>query len=207
VITACAVQNGEERSTALLQTKGFSTAYWIYLAAGAFITAGFADVALVAFHFRKAGTVMESAIPIFYAVAMAAGALASFILGWLFDRHGFLVLLIAFSLASLFAPFVFLGGFTLALIGMVLWGAGMGAQDSLLKAALARVIQANRRSTGFGVFDTGFGIAWFLGSAAMGLLYDVSIPALVVFSVALQLGALSALFIARQYVVQTEARR
>jgi len=46
------------------------------------------------------------------------------------------------------------------------------------------------RSTGFGLFDTGFGIAWFLGSTAMGLLDDRSIPGLVAFSVALQLAAL-----------------
>jgi MFS family permease len=50
---------------------------------------------------------------------------------------------------------------------MVLWGIGMGAQDSLLKAVLAGVVPIEKRSTAFGVFDTGFGVAWFLGSAAI----------------------------------------
>jgi hypothetical protein len=76
---------------------------------------------------------------------------------------------------------------------MILWGLGMGAQDSCLKAVPARVIPSEKRSTGFGVFDTGFGIAWFAGSAIMGLLYERSIPALVVFSVALQILALPVL--------------
>ena len=66
----------------------------------------------------------------------------------------------------------------------------MGAQDSCLKAALSPVIPSEMRSTGFGIFDTGFGIAWFAGSAIMGLLYQRSIPALIIFSVLLQLAAL-----------------
>jgi MFS family permease len=97
-----------------------------------------------------------------------------------------------------FAPLVFFGQLGLALLGMVLWGIGMGAQDSLLKALLSRMIEANKRSTAFGVFDTGFGIAWFVGSATMGLLYDRSIIALVVFSVALQLAALPMLLLANK---------
>jgi MFS family permease len=81
---------------------------------------------------------------------------------------------------------------------MVLWGIGLGAQDSLLKAVLATVAPKERRSTGFGVFDTGFGIAWFLGSASMGFLYEVSIPALIAFSVVFQLAALPIFLIARK---------
>jgi hypothetical protein len=53
----------------------------------------------------------------------------------------------------------------------MLWGIGLGVQDSSLKAVLAGVIPPGKRSTGFGFFDTGFGIAWFFGSATMGLLY------------------------------------
>jgi len=103
-------------------------------------------------------------------------------------------LIVAFALSALFAPFVFLGGASVALIGMALWGIGMGAQDSLLKAVLTKVVSAAKRSTAFGLFDTGFGVAWFLGSAAMGFLYDKSISAVIVFSVVLQLIALPIFF-------------
>ena len=81
---------------------------------------------------------------------------------------------------------------------MVLWGMGMGAQDSCLKAVLSVVIPSEKRSTAFGIFDTGFGVAWFAGSAIMGVLYEKSIPALVIFSVALQLLALPVLGFARR---------
>lgn len=84
------------------------------------------------------------------------------------------------------------------LAGMVLWGTGMGAQDSCLKAVLSGVVPAEKRSTAFGIFDTGFGVAWFAGSAIMGLLYGKSILTLVVFSVSLQLLALPLLALAKR---------
>jgi predicted MFS family arabinose efflux permease len=129
---------------------------------------------------------------------MAMGALGSLVFGRLLDKLGLPVLLLAFFLPVVYAPLVFRGGFTLALIGMVLWGIGMGAQDSLLKAVLAGVVPVEKRSTAFGLFDTGFGIAWFLGSAAIGLLYDKSIPALILFSVVLQAAALPVLLFANR---------
>ena len=121
---------------------------------------------------------------------MGAGALTNLLFGRLFDRVGFSIVILAFLLGALFAPFVFLGQFWLTLAGMVLWGIGMGAQNSLLKALLTGVLAAAKRSTGFGLFYTGYGIAWFLGSALMGFLYDRSILAVIIFSVVFQLLAL-----------------
>ena len=66
------------------------------------------------------------------------------------------------------------------------------------QAMLTGVIPAEKRSTAFGLFETGYGIAWFLGSAAMGLLYDKSILAVVLFSVVLQIAALPVLYIANK---------
>jgi len=188
----------EERSPQTVQTRGFPRAFWAYVVAGALIAAGFADFSLIAFHFQKATVVAQTVIPVFYAVAMATGAIAALVFGRLLDRLGLPILLLPFGLSALFAPFAFWGGFWLALVGTILWGVGIGAQDSLLKAVLAGVIPPEKRSTAFGVFDTGFGIAWFVGSAAMGLLYDRSIAALVGFSIVLQLAALPVLMLAER---------
>jgi predicted MFS family arabinose efflux permease len=191
-------QELETKAPESFQTKGFPPAYWWYVAAGALIAAGFADFSLIAFHFQQAAIAPSDVIPIFYAVAMAVGALTALLFGRLFDRVGFPMVLLAFFLSAFFAPLVFLGTFWLALLGMVLWGLGMGVQDSLLKAVLTGVVAADKRSTAFGVFDTGFGIAWFLGSAAMGFLYQQSIPALIVFSVVAQLAALPVFLVAKK---------
>jgi len=179
-------------------TNKLTGAYWIYLAAGSLIAAGFADFALIGFHFHKANTVPANLIPVFYAVAMASSALASIPLGRLFDRFGPNISLFAFVISAAAAPFVFLGSFAFALMGMVFWGIGMSAQGSLLQAMLTNVIPAQKRSTAFGLFDTGYGIAWFLGSAVMGLIYDKSILAVALFSVILQLAALPVFFIANK---------
>jgi len=73
---------------------------------------------------------------------------------------------------------------------MVLWGIGMGAQESIMKAAVAGMVPPERRGAAFGLFTSGYGLAWFFGSAVMGLLYDLSLQSLVIFSVATQgLGA------------------
>jgi MFS family permease len=135
---------------------------------------------------------------VFYAVAMASSALASIPLGRLFDRFGPNISLFAFSISAAAAPLVFLGTSTAALIGMIFWGIGMAAQGSLLQAMLTGVIPPQKRSTAFGLFDTGYGIAWFVGSALMGLLYDKSILVVALFSVTLQLAALPVFFIANK---------
>src|SRR5260370_5501915 len=129
---------------------------------------------------------------------MASSALASIPLGRLFDRFGPNISLFAFVISAAAAPFVFLGSFAFALMGMVFWGIGMSAQGSLFQAMLTAVIPPQKRSTAFGLFDTGYGIAWFLGSAVMGLLYDRSILAVALFSVSLQLAALPVFFIANK---------
>ena len=77
---------------------------------------------------------------------------------------------------------------------MILWGIGLGAQGSLLSAILSDLIPANKRGTAFGLFDAGFGIAWFAGSWLMGVLYGKSIAAVVAFSVVLQLLSLPIFF-------------
>ncbi len=180
-------QDLEAESARKLTDKTFSRAYWFYLSAGALIAAGFADFALIAFHFQKSATVPQDLIPVYYAVAMATGAITAPIFGKLLDKIGQPVLYFAFSIPAFFAPLVFLYTTKLELIGMILWGLGMGAQDACLKATLAPVVPSQKRSTAYGIFDTGIGIAWFAGSAIMGLLYDRSIPALVAFSMSLQL--------------------
>lgn len=171
--------------------------FWTYAVGMGVIAVGFADYPLIAYHFSEAHVVAMTLIPVLYAVAMAAEALASLLLGSLFDRFGLGTVVVATILTAGFAPLVFLGGFLPAAGGMVLWGIGMAAQESIVKAAVTGMVSRQRRATAFGLFDTVFGVAWFLGSVALGALYELSIPALVVFSVAVQLLALPLLIATR----------
>ena len=187
-----------EPTSAGLSPEGLNRDFWIYMSAVALIAAGFADFALIAFHLARAGGVPQVWIPMLYALAMGVDALAALAFGRLYDRVGRRALMLAAFLSAWFAPLVFLGGQGAALAGIVLWGIGMGAQESILRAAVAGMVAADRRASAFGVFNAGYGVAWFLGSALMGVLYDLSLPALVGFSVAVQLASLPLLVFVRR---------
>lgn len=173
-----------------VSVHGFSRAYWVYLAGACLVAAGYADFPLLAYHFERAGSVPRGMIPVFYAVAMAVDGLAALAMGRWFDRRGLVVLVAATALSTLCAPLAFGGGFDLALAAAALWGMGVGAQESVMRAAVAELTPPDRRGTAFGLFNMLFGVLWFAGSALMGWLYDVSIPALVAFSVIAQLAAI-----------------
>jgi len=81
------------------------------------------------------------------------------------------------------------------LIGIAMWGVGMGAQESILKAAVASIVPKASRATGYGIFECAFGVFWFLGSWLLGALYDVSIPAMIAVSIGAQLLAIPLYFI------------
>jgi len=171
--------------------------FWIYLVGAALVAAGFADYQLIAFHLQKHGVASVVWIPIFYSVAMATGGAGSLLFGRLFDRFGVSVLipLTLVSIAS--APLVFLGGFSWALFGAALWGLGMGVHESIIPAAVATMVPQERRPSAYGMFTAAYGVAWFLGSAAIGFLYDVSVQAAVIFCVATGVASLPFFFAVR----------
>ena len=181
-----------------IETGGLPKVYWIYLAGAGLVAAGFADFSLVAYHFEKSAVIPKIWIPIFYSVAMAVGGLGSLVFGKLFDRRGILVLVPLTIVAAGSAPLVFLGGFWPALIGVAIWGLGMGVHESMIPAAVATMVPQQRRSSAYGIFESGFGISWFIGSVIIGKLYEVSIPALIAFSVAAQVLAVPVFLIVRK---------
>lgn len=173
-----------------VHTKGLPQIFWIYLIGAGLVAAGFADFQLIAFHFQKAEALSALWIPIMYSVAMAVSGMGSLVFGRMFDRVGIGVLIPLTLLSALFAPLVFLGGFWPVLVGSALWGLGMGVHESIVPAAVAMMVPAERRPSAYGMFTAGYGVAWFLGSAVIGILYDRSITAVVIFCVLLELAAI-----------------
>ena len=171
-------------------TSKFPHQYWIYVVAASLIAIGYADFPLIAFHLQKDHAGIS--IPLFYALAMGVDGAAALVFGRLYDRAGLPVLIFAFLLSAFFAPFVFLSKWPIA--GIVLWGIGMGSQESILRASIADMVSEERRGSAYGTFHMIFGFAWFAGSALLGFLYDTSLIWLTAFSVIAQLCSLPFLF-------------
>jgi len=181
-----------------IHTGGMGRLFWIYLVGAGLVAAGFADYQLIAFHLQKHSVASAVWIPIFYSVAMATSGAGSLLFGRLFDRFGVTVLIPLTFVSIASAPLVFLGGFTWALVGAALWGLGMGVHESIIPAAVATMVPVERRPSAYGMFTAAYGIAWFLGSAAIGFLYDVSVQAAVIFCVATGVASLPFFFAVRK---------
>jgi len=173
-----------------LETSGFPTRLWFYLAGVGLLAAGYADFPLIAYHFRKTAHIAEAWIPTLYALAMAVEAVAALGFGRLFDHIGAKTMAIGACLSIFFAPLVFMGHFVLCLVGMMLWGIGMGAQGSVMKAVVAELVSKDHRGAAYGIYNAAYGITWFAGSALIGYLYDRSITGVIVFSMAAQAAAI-----------------
>ena len=161
--------------------------FWLYSVFTLLSVAGFANFQLVSYHLKVQAIVPDAQIPIIYAIAMGVDALAALVIGKTYDRIG-LVSLLAVPLLTLPIPFlVFSHSYSLVLIGMVLWGVVMGIQETVMRAAIADLTPIERRGFAYGMFNTAYGVGWFLGAALMGLLYELSVNYLILFVVVMEL--------------------
>ena len=168
--------------------------FWIYVAAAGLLACGFVDFPLLSYHFQKTGLAKPAMIPLLYSGAMAVNGITALVFGRLFDRYGLPVLTGGILVSLVALPLGFLGGEAGAIASVACWATGLGAQDACLRSGIAQVVSMNKRGSAFGVFNGVYGVAWFLGSATMGLLYDHSLVALVVFGVVAQLAAAALFF-------------
>lgn len=169
----------------------FEKSFVFYMIAICLFAFGFVDFTLITLHAAKTHAFPSETLSLLYAGAMAIDAFAALFFGWLFDKIGLKALMVSTLFSAFFSCFIFLTQKAWLIgIGIMLWGIGMGAQESIMKAAASKLLPRNMRSTGFGIFETGFGIAWFLGSWTFGALYDFNPALMVAGSVGVQLLAI-----------------
>lgn len=181
--------------------------FWYYVAAAGLLAFGYTDFPLLTVHFENRGFFLPEHIPLLYAGAMGIEGIMAFVFGKMFDRMGLTVLVMGTLISLLSLPLGYLGGQTAAIASVGCWAAGLGAQDASLRSGIAQVVSMNKRGNAFGAFNGVFGVAWFLGSTAMGLLYAHSLYALVALGVAAQLCAAVMFLFLRPGLAQAAARR
>lgn len=162
-------------------------------------TFGLITFGLISFHLSAAKLAPLAAIPLVYAVGMATAAVAAVVVGWAYDRSASAVLYVV-PLLTAFVPALALGGsLLLVIVGVALWGAATGLQDSTVKALVADLIPSAQRGTAYGWFAVFQGVAAFVGAAIAGALYGnvLLLSALVIVA---QLGAIALLVIVRRRI-------
>ena len=184
-----------ETRTVFKGFKGNKSFVW-YMVAISFLALGFIDYPLMAFHMESTGVIAVSYIPLLYSLAMGVDALAALLFGHLFDKFGVKALQISTFIAAFSVPVFFLfSGLWAVIVGVILWGIGMGAQESILKAVISSVVSKEKRATAYGIFYSVFGLAWFLGSTLIGIVYGYSLLIIVIYSLVIELAAVAFLFI------------
>ncbi len=196
------------------ETDKLSKVFWIYTVFTFVTTLGFTNFALIGYHFKARHVLSDAQIPLFYALAMGIDAVAALIIGKSYDifkarrnnEKAGLITLIAIPFLSLFIPvFIFSANFSFALAGVLIWGIVMGAHETVMKSAIADLTPLKKRGTGYGIFNTAYGLAIFIGSALTGLLYEYSIAAVIVLSIAVEIAAIPVFLILRKEALTVKA--
>ena len=109
---------------------------------------------LISYHFKASSIFLDAQIPVFFAIAMATDALMALMIGRLFDKKGLIILIIISIMNIFIAPLSFSKHYYGALMGVIVWGAVMGIQDTVMRAAMANMIQVAKRGLAYGIFNT-----------------------------------------------------
>jgi MFS family permease len=176
----------------------FSKVFWLYAMFTFFCVAGFANFQVLSYHFKVKSIVPDAQIPLLYMIAMAVDGVVALIIGKTYDRIGLKAL---FILPLLTAPIPFLGfshSYVLVLAAVVLWGSVMGIHETIMRAAIADLTHIKKRGTAYGIFNAIYGLAWFLGSAVVGILYDKAAYLIPVFVIITQVFSIPALLSIRR---------
>lgn len=160
--------------------------------------AGFAAFPVIAFYYSSSGIVPNVQIPALYAVAMGVDAVVALAIGRLYDKKGLIVLALL-PMLSFIVPFcAFSSVYWLAIVAAVVWGASMGIQETILRAAVADYTHTSKRGWAYGVFNTLYGTGWFVGNVIIGWLLGFSLPVLVAYIAVMQVAAVAVFFVAKQ---------
>lgn len=180
-----AQQASDARASAAQQREHLSAVFVLFAVSAFFWSAGLVAFGVIAFHLTSAVGVPVAAVPLVYAVGMAAAALGALASGYAYDRAGGAVLLVLPVLVTLIPVLAFSSGTGPVLAGVFVWGAATGIQDSTVKALVADLVVPARQGTAYGIFAGFEGGGALAGGALYGALYG-SRPALIAAVAALQ---------------------
>lgn len=162
--------------------------FWMYMAFTFFATLGFLNFSTLGYHMKSQNILTDGKITLIYSVAMIVDALTALIVGRLYDKlkeksrkkDGGILVLGAIPVVTLLLPFFGLTmSKSLIIVSMIIFGIIMGTHETIMRSAIADITPFDKRGTGYGVFNTGYGLALFLGATITGYLYDKNLNSII----------------------------
>lgn len=162
--------------------------FWMYMAFTFFATLGFLNFSTLGYHMKSQNILTDGKITLIYSVAMIVDALTALIVGRLYDKlkeksgkkDGGILVLGAIPVVTLLLPFFGLTmSKSLIIVSMIIFGIIMGTHETIMRSAIADITPFDKRGTGYGVFNTGYGLALFLGATITGYLYDKNLNSVI----------------------------
>ena len=189
LITVCIVY-GKVKNAQIMETRlkameaskereKLPTVFWSYCAFTFFSLIGFVTFTPIGFYLAATGVLSGAQIPLLYSVAMAANAILAVFIGIAYDRikkktgnkHSGLLMLVFVPFASAAFPFLFLSGsVALIIAGFLVYGIILATHSTIMRASIADVVSLRKRGTGYGIFNTVFGLALMIGSIIFGFI-------------------------------------
>ena len=155
--------------------------FWYYLFFTFLSVLGFANFQLISFHMKAKSLISDAAIPLFYAFAMGFDALFALIIGRLYDKVGMKSLFLIPLLTIFISLLGFSSNYLSLILSAIFLGSVLGIHETIMRAAVADLTSIKHRGIAYGIFNTVYGLALFLGSLIIGFLYEISPTYLVLF--------------------------
>jgi len=163
----------------------------MYLVSVSVLSLGFAHWALISYHLRTLAIASDYFIPLFYTLAMLVDAIVAIPIGFLYDKIG-LKVFISIPLLTFIASLVLVtNSIYPILLFIIVWGIVMGAYETIMRAAVADLVDPRFRAYAYGIFGLMVGLSWMIGNAIMGFLYQYSRIAIAYFVFSTEILALA----------------
>jgi MFS-type transporter involved in bile tolerance (Atg22 family) len=162
-------RNGEER-------KPLGKPFYTYTLAVALNTVGLIPAALILY---KASMILQPMgrqwmVPLLYLLIQGVDAPVALLSGYAYDRFGVKLLMYPFIL-SVLPPLLTIAdtGLPGLIAASISFGAVLGMQESIYRAAVSEFTPIQSRGTAYGIFNTAYGIGLLLSGLIYGLFIDL----------------------------------
>ncbi|MEM4482270.1 MAG: MFS transporter, partial [Desulfurococcaceae archaeon] len=135
----------------------------LYIIASSFFALGFMHWTIASYYLKSTGALSDYEIGLGYAIAMIVDALVAVPLGYLFDKVGVKTFIIPPILSLTFISLILFAPRELTILCVIPWGIIACYEESVMRAALASILEPSKRPFGYGLFGLIYGVMWAVG--------------------------------------------